>query len=69
MARLIDFRDGLNNPRTLADTVQLRRGDIIFVPRSNIAEVGLFMQQYVRNALPVDIGLSYNLGDGFTNNN
>ena len=68
MARLIDFRDGLNNPRSLADTVQLRRGDIIFVPRSNVAEVGLFMQQYVRNALPVDIGLSYNLGDGFTNN-
>ena len=69
MARLVDFRDGLNNPRTLADTVQLRRGDIIFVPRSDIAEVGLFMQQYVRNALPFEIGLSYNLGDGFTNNN
>ena len=69
MARLIDFRDGLNNPRTLADTVQLRRGDIIFVPRSDVAEVGLFMQQYVRNALPVDIGLSYNLGDGFNGNN
>lgn len=68
MARLVDFRDGLNNPRSLADTVQLRRGDIIFVPRSDVAEVGLFMQQYVRGALPVDIGLSYNLGDGFTNN-
>lgn len=67
MARLIDFRDGLNNPRTLADTVQLRRGDIIFVPRSNVAEVGLFMQQYVREALPVTANVSYNLGNG-TNN-
>ncbi|WP_017931774.1 polysaccharide biosynthesis/export family protein [Robiginitomaculum antarcticum] len=67
MARLIDFRDGLNNPRTMADTVQLRRGDIIFVPRSNVAEVGLFMQQYVREALPIDASISYNLGESFRN--
>ena len=63
MARTIDFRDGLHNPLSLADNVQLRRGDIVFVPRSDIAEVGLFMQQYVRDALPVGLNLSYNLGE------
>ncbi|MEE9346587.1 MAG: polysaccharide biosynthesis/export family protein [Robiginitomaculum sp.] len=67
MARTIDFRDGLQNPMSLADNVQLRRGDIIFVPRSNISEIGLFMQQYVREALPVTLGLSYNIGGN--NNN
>ena len=67
MARTIDFRGGLQNPLSLADNIQLRRGDIIFVPRSDISEIGLFMQQYVRDALPVGLNLSYNLGEG-TNN-
>lgn len=63
MARTIDFRDGLHNPLSLADNIQLRRGDIVFVPRSDISEIGLFMQQYVRDALPVGLNLSYNLGE------
>lgn len=67
MARTIDFRDGLRNPLSLADNVQLRRGDVVFVPRSHISEVGLFMQQYVRDALPIGLNVSYNLGEG-TNN-
>lgn len=67
MARTIDYRDGLRNPVSLADNIQLRRGDIIFVPRSDISEIGLFMQQYVRDALPVQLGLSYNLGETSAN--
>lgn len=42
------------------DLAPLRRGDVIFVPRSGIAKVGLFMQQYLRDALPVSF--SYALG-------
>jgi polysaccharide export outer membrane protein len=68
MLRVIDHKHGLNNIRSYADNMQLRRGDIIFVPRSTISEVGLFMQQYFRDALPVDFSLSYNLGSGFTGN-
>ena len=68
MARTIDFKHGLHNPLSVNDNIQLRRGDIIFVPRSDIAEVGLFMQQYIRDALPVDINLSYNLGRGGVQN-
>lgn len=62
MARSVDFRDGLNNTRSFADNVQLRRGDVIFVPRSDIAEIGLFVQQYLRDPLPVDFNLSFQFG-------
>lgn len=62
MARTVDFKDGLNNTRSFADNIQLRRGDIIFVPRSDIAEIGLFMQQYFRDAMPVNFNLSYQFG-------
>jgi polysaccharide export outer membrane protein len=68
MMRTIDHKSGLRNVRTYADNMQLRRGDIIFVPRSNISEIGLFMQQYFRDAVPVDFGLSYNIGNNFSGN-
>ncbi len=67
MMRIIDHKRGLNNVRSYADNMQLRRGDIIFVPRNSLSEVGVFVQQ-IRGALPVDIGLSYNLGDNFSGN-
>jgi protein involved in polysaccharide export with SLBB domain len=38
----------------------LRRGDVIYVPRSGVAKVGLFMQEYLRDALPVSF--SYAIG-------
>ena len=44
-----------------ADAVPLRRYDVVFVPRSTVSEVGLFVQQYVRDALP--IGFNYTIGD------
>lgn len=43
------------------DAVPLRRYDVVFVPRSTISEVGLFVQQYVRDALPV--GFNYTFGE------
>ena len=64
MMRTINHKSGMSHIRSYADNMQLRRGDIIFVPRSKIAEVGRFMQQYVRDALPVT--LSYNFGNGFS---
>lgn len=39
----------------------LQRFDVIYVPRSTISEIGLFMQQYVRDALPVNFSLFYDL--------
>ena len=51
--RAVDLR-----PRR-GEVVALRRGDIIFVPRSNLGEVANFVT-LVRNALP--IGFSYAIG-------
>lgn len=45
------------------DLVPLRRFDIVYVPRSNIAEAGLFVQQYIRDLLPIE-GFSYSLNGG-----
>ena len=68
MIRTINHKSGMKHIRSYADNMQLRRGDIIFVPRSNISEIGLFMQQYFRDALPVTPTLSYNIGGGFSGN-
>ncbi len=46
------------------DNIPLQRGDVIYVPRSRIANIGLFMQQYIRDALPVSFSLSYYFGGG-----
>ncbi len=61
MLRTVNIRGGLLNIHEYNDTIQLRRGDIVFVPTSNIGEVGQFMQNF-RNALPVDFNLSYQFG-------
>ena len=53
MMRAVDLR-----PRR-GEVVALRRGDIIFVPRSNLGEVANFVTLF-RNALP--IGFSYAIG-------
>lgn len=53
MMRAVDLR-----PRR-GEVVALRRGDIIFVPRSNLGEVANFVSLF-RNALP--IGFSYAIG-------
>ena len=68
MMRVLNHKNGMRNIRSYADNMQLRRGDIVFVPRSHISEIGLFVQQYFRDALPIDLSLSYNLGSGFSGN-
>ena len=37
-----------------ADAVPLRRFDIVYVPRSGIANAGLFVQQYIRDVVPIE---------------
>lgn len=67
MMRSVNIRGGLLNIREYNDNLQLRRGDIIYVPQSTIAEIGTFMENF-RRTLPVDFNLSYQFGsnDGGT---
>lgn len=39
----------------------LQRYDVVYVPRSRISQVNLFMQQYVRDALPIQFSFYYDL--------
>ncbi len=60
MMRTADMRRGIFDPEGV-DTVPLRRFDIVYVPRSGVAEVGLFIQQYFRDLMPASLGFSYAL--------
>lgn len=59
MLRTADLLRGIYQPQGV-DAVPLRRFDIVYVPRSNVAEVGLFMQQYLRDALPFQFSYAIN---------
>lgn len=60
MMRRADLFRGLRNAE--ADLVPLRRFDIVYVPRSGVAEASLFVQQYFRDLSPIQFGFSYALG-------
>ncbi len=47
-----------------AQDVPLQPFDIVYVPRSSIAELGLFIDQYIRQVLPFDRGFSYSISTG-----
>lgn len=49
------------------EATALSRYDVVYVPKSRIGQVGLFMQQYVRDALPIQFSLYYDL-NGDRNN-
>jgi protein involved in polysaccharide export with SLBB domain len=61
MMRHADLLRGLGSPD--ADLVPLRRFDIVYVPRSGVANAGLWMQQYFRDVSPITFGFNYALGD------
>lgn len=58
MVRRADLLRGLQHAQ--ADLVPLRRFDVVYVPRSGVADANLFMQQYFRDMLPIQF--SYALG-------
>lgn len=61
MMRSVNIRGGMLNIREYNDNIQLKRGDIIYVPQNTLAEIGTFMQAF-RGAFPVDFNLSYQFG-------
>jgi polysaccharide export outer membrane protein len=42
------------------DLVPLRRMDVVYVPRSGAAQIGLYMQQYFRDVLPFSFSYALN---------
>lgn len=62
MMRTVNIRGGLLNIREYNDNLQLRRGDIIYVPQNTLGEIGTFMDGF-RRALPVDFNIAYQFGN------
>ena len=56
----INVRAGWNNPQ-IAQLGPLQRFDVIYVPKSRIAQHNQFIQQYIREALPIDFSFVYDL--------
>ena len=65
MMRIVDVRAALRGRP--ADMIPLARHDVVFVPRSGIAEINLFVDQYVRGVLPLDAGFNYLLFEATRN--
>lgn len=61
MMRTVNLVAGMTDPQR-NELVPLRRFDIVYVPRTKIAEAGLFVQQYFRDATPLQLGFNYTLG-------
>jgi len=64
LRRVLDEKDLLERGRNDGGFAVLP-GDLVFVPRSNIAEVDLFVQQYITGVLPfsTSAGVSYATGN------
>ena len=55
---------GLMEGDPTAQDVALTAYDVVIVPRSGVANVGLWVDQYIRRVLPVSLGFNYSLGSG-----
>jgi len=60
LTRVVDVRNGLAK-QSLYDVGPLRRFDVVYVSRKAIADENLFVKQWVRDALPIDFSLFYDV--------
>ena len=61
VAALVDLSRVLKHAELERD-VALAPADIVFVPRSGVANVNLFVEQFFRNNLPIPVFLGFNAG-------
>jgi protein involved in polysaccharide export with SLBB domain len=61
MMKVVDLRQATFDP-VHTDAVPLRRFDVIYVPKTNIANADIFVAQYIRDLVPVSF--SYALSGG-----
>lgn len=60
LTRVVDVKRGLAN-QALYDIGPMRRFDVIYVTRKSISDENLFVKQFVRDALPIDFSLFYDV--------
>ena len=59
MMRKVNLARVIRTPAE-TDAVPVRRFDVIIVPRSGISQFGLFVQQYLRDTLPLSFSYAIN---------
>lgn len=65
MLRLIDLQSFLGGGDAVASRdVPLYPGDILFIPRSSIGEVNLWIEQFINRVLPFSRSFSYTINRG-----
>ena len=65
MMRVVNLGKAVRDaPRT--DAVPLRRFDVVYVPRSFISNIGLWVQQYLRDVVPVQFSYATGAGNFLT---
>ena len=62
LMRMVDMKSLLAKGAGDGADFTVLPGDLVFVPRSKIAEVDLFVQQYITGAVPFSTSLSYSAG-------
>ena len=62
--RTYDLKSVFASPEGFAQLPRLRRFDVVWVPRSRVSEVGLFTQQFLKDALPITLGFNYSINSG-----
>lgn len=60
LTRVVNVRGGLAKQK-LMDVGPLRRFDVVYVTRKAISDENLFVKQWIRDALPVDFSLFYDV--------
>ena len=58
MLRTVNVQDFISTATTAGD-VPLFAGDIVFVPRNRVSEVGLWIDQYINKLIPFSRNFSY----------
>ena len=46
----------------ISQNIRLAPYDVVYVPKSAIANVNLFIDQYIRKNIPIPFGISYGIG-------
>jgi hypothetical protein len=61
LGTIVNVKDILSKARFDQD-VPLAPTDVIFVPRSRIANVNLFVEQFIKNNIPIPFAFGYSFG-------
>ena len=59
---LFDLQAGINDPRAAVNDFALQVNDVVVIPRSGIANVNSWVEQYLRKNVPVNFGINYPIG-------